>query len=149
MYTATQVSKDKTSFSSNTHYLWNISSCLKKHRQNLRSLYQNGMPFRDPSLRTQKTTPTLIPAPLLNDQQQLLISFWLQVLSHFSCLKFRVIFLNVPYFFSSSSLCPWDILFSSLRCPSPSDLNLICYLTRLEILISALLLNPRPELHLC
>lgn len=76
MYTATQVSKIKCHFQVTPTTSETFHPALKNTiNQNLRSLYQNGMPFRDPSLRTQKTTPTLIPAPLLNDQQQLLISF--------------------------------------------------------------------------
>ena len=53
MYTATLVSKIKRHFQVTPTTSETFPPALKNTvNQNLRSLYQNGMPFRDPSLRT-------------------------------------------------------------------------------------------------
>lgn len=108
---------------SNTYYLWIISSCPKKKRtanQNLSSLYPKGHVIcRSFTQDTRKQLHHWIHVPLVNDQQLLLISFWLQVFSvvvskiqghHFQCAM---------KFFSSSSLSALRYTVERPTCPSP------------------------------
>lgn len=122
MSTASQAFKVKMSSSGAPSTSETLHLALKKHRKsNLSLLYQDGMSFVAPSLRTpENNSVTVIHAPLVSDQRKLLISLWLQVLSIF-CLEFRVILLNMLLTFS---LChpfhPCDTLLSSARCPCPN-----------------------------
>lgn len=151
MYTATQVSKIKCHFQVTPTTSETFHPALKNTvSQNLSSLYQNGMPFRDPSLRTlENNSNTNFCA---SGQWSAAVTDFILITSaqSFSCLIFRVIFLNVLLAFSLHHHFALETRCSSAWDALPlSDLNLICYLTRLEILISALLWNPHPEIHLC
>lgn len=107
---------------SNTYYLWIISSCSKKKGLQIKisvHFTQEVMSFVYPSLKTlENNSITVIHVPLVNDQQQLLISFWLQVLS--VCPKFRANFFNVLCnFFLLHHFQPWDNTVLQPMCPSP------------------------------
>lgn len=123
MRTATQAFKEKVSISVTPTTSESFHPALKKKGLQIKisvHFTQEVMSFVDPSLKIlENNSITVIHVPLVNDQQQLLISFWLQVLS--VSPKFRANFFNVlcMQFFSSSSLSALRYSVLQPMCPSP------------------------------